>query len=633
VQETLRVPEPLRVSDWADLNFYLSPESSSIEGRWVTLPYQKSILNVIGNDDVKIVTWMKAARVGYTKCICVAVGYFAEHRKRNQLIYQPTDSDAHDFVKDEIDTMLRDVDVLSSLLRCDPEKRTKDNTSDKKVFAGSTLDIKGGKTPRNYRRMTKDCVYYDELDGFDQDIEGEGDPLSLGDVRIETSSFPKSIRGSTPKVKGMSQIEDSFNESDVKFYRHLPCPHCDHYHPLEWKHMSFDKDDHTTAHFVCVKCSGKITYDQYSDMDKRGVWRSEDGTEIDDEGNFINSDGSYCMPPYHVGFHIWSAYSYFMPWSSLVKEFILAREEQKKGKLKKLKSFVNTRLGETWEETGDTVDDHVLMRHRENYGLILPDDVKVITAAVDVQDDRLEIEWVGWGDGEQSWGLEYRRLYGNISRAEVWNILEEEINKQFVDKDGMIMQAKLACIDSGGHFTDQVYQFCARNRRKYIPVKGHDKMGQPIAKMPTTANRRGVYLVMVGTDTAKELIYERYALSSAGPGYCHYNSEAYGYDDEYFEQATAETRIKRYRKGIAYFEWIKENSVRNEALDIRVYGTAAIRLLQQHFGVRLAHRAKKAELVVEEPIAKQEIPAIELIRQQRSTQIRRKSGFTQGWKR
>jgi phage terminase large subunit GpA-like protein len=142
---------------------------------------------------------------------------------------------------------------------------------------------------------------------------------------------------------------------------------------------------------------------------------------------------------------------------------------------------------------------------------------------------------------------------------------------------------------------------------------------------------------MVGTDTAKELVYERYGLASNGPGYCHYNDEDHGFDSEYFIQATSETRIKRYRKGVAYFEWIKENSVRNEALDVRVYNTAAIRLLQQHFGVRLtrppAKKAKTLELVAEEQVAPQDTPAIELIRGQRSTHIRRKSGFTKGWKK
>ena len=621
------------MADWADQYFYLSPESSSIEGRWVTLPYQRAILNTIGNDDVRIVTWKKSARVGYTKCICVAVGYFAEHRKRNQLLYQPTDSDAEDFVKDEIDTMLRDVGVLKGLLMSDPEKRSRFNTSTKKTFLGSTLDIKGGKTPRNYRRMTKDVVYYDELDGFDHDIENEGDPLSLGDTRLETSSFPKSVRGSTPKVKGMSLIEDSFDEADLQFLRYLPCPHCDHMQPLTWGQMKFNKDDYSSAYCECISCQGRITYDQYAEMDRNGEWRNEDGVTLTDEGQFRHPDGSYHPPVFHVSFHIWSAYSYFLTWGELVKEFIMAKAEQKKGKLKRLKAFVNVRLGETWEEEGDTVEDHVLMRHREAYGDTVPEGVRVITTAVDCQDDRLEIEWVGWGEGEESWGLLYERIYGNISKPEIWNILEEKLQSSFAYDDGTVISSKLTCLDSGGHFTDNVYQFCARNPRRYIPIKGSSQAGQQIAKMPKTPNRRGLYLVMVGTDTAKELIYDRYSLASPGPGYCHYNDEAHGYDDEYFEQATSETRVKHYSRGIASFVWRKENSTRNEALDVRVYNTAGIRLLQQHFGIRLTRAVERQPEVVVDVENPEDIPAIERIRRERPARIRRNSGFTKGWKR
>ncbi len=178
----LRVPEPLTASQWADKHFYLSEESSSIPGDWVTLPYQKAILNTLGWDDIPIVTWMKSARVGYTKCLVAVFAYNIEHRKRNQLLYQPTDDDAKDFVKDEIDTVLRDCKPLGTLLQAEPDSRNRNNTGTKKVFLGSTLDIKGGKSPKNYRRMTKDVVGYDELDGFDRDIggetgEGEGDCL------------------------------------------------------------------------------------------------------------------------------------------------------------------------------------------------------------------------------------------------------------------------------------------------------------------------------------------------------------------------------------------------------------------------------------------------------------------------
>ena len=62
----VRIPAPMQLSDWADANFYLSAESSAIEGPWHTWPFQIEIMNAISNDDVRIVDWLKCARVGYT---------------------------------------------------------------------------------------------------------------------------------------------------------------------------------------------------------------------------------------------------------------------------------------------------------------------------------------------------------------------------------------------------------------------------------------------------------------------------------------------------------------------------------------------------------------------------------------
>jgi len=242
----LIIPEPLTMNEWGKEHFWLSEESSSISGPWEALPYQVAWLNWFGNDDIEIVDCQKAARLGYTKCVMIAVGYFTEHKKRNIVIYEPTDTDAEDFVKDEIDTMLRDVPILGDQLKCKPGTKSPFNTLDKKVFKHTILDIKGGKTARNYRRITKDVVIYEEIDGFDHDVDKEGSPLTLGDTRVETSSFPKSIRGTTPKIKGLSHIEDSLAMADAIFRRYLPCPHCGNMDFLKWGNLIFDSANLTT---------------------------------------------------------------------------------------------------------------------------------------------------------------------------------------------------------------------------------------------------------------------------------------------------------------------------------------------------------------------------------------------------
>jgi len=160
-----------------------------------------------------------------------------------------------------------------------------------------------------------------------------------------------------------------------------------------------------------------------------------------------------------------------------------------------------------------------------------------------------------------------------------------------------MMDIKLVCIDSGGHYTDQVYQF-NRNKgvRWIISIKGSPTHETPIARFPRKMNAKRIYLTMLGGDTAKELIYRRYQITEPGPGYCHYPKPP-EFDEDFFRQATSETRGRRFKKGRPVHEWTLTKGVRNEALDCTVYALAAIRILQQHMGLVL----KKPEPVKEQP--------------------------------
>jgi len=282
------VSEPVPHADWADKNFYLSSESSGVAGPWETLPYQRGPMNAATNDDIKILTWMKCARIGYTKMLVSAIGYLAEHKKRNVVIYQPTDSDAADFTKDEINTMIRDCPVVGNVLKTDPEKRSKSNTLSRKEFLSVTLDIKGGKSARNYRRLTKDVSLYDEADGFDRDIDGEGSCFELGDNRTLASPFPKSIRGSTPGIKDLSLIEQSFLEADIRLYRYLPCPNCSEYYRLEWGNMVCREDRVArTVEHICPHCRHGAIYENYHDMAFEWYWvHADQSNYLDEQGAF-----------------------------------------------------------------------------------------------------------------------------------------------------------------------------------------------------------------------------------------------------------------------------------------------------------------------------------------------------------
>ncbi|MCW7553304.1 phage terminase large subunit family protein [Endozoicomonas gorgoniicola] len=292
-----------------------------------------------------------------------------------------------------------------------------------------------------------------------------------------------------------------------------------------------------------------------------------------------------------AGFHLSSLYSPngWYSWQNAVEDFLAAQK-----KPLQMKDWTNTVLGETWQDKGETVEHELLYQRREYYPAEVPWWVEVITIGCDVQDDRIEFEVTGWGAGEESWGIDYVRLYGDLSKPGIWTALGDMLRKTYTRQDGITLNAAQVCIDSGGHFTDEVYTFCRRQGANWaIPVKGSSIAGKPIATFPKTRNKKGVYLTLVGSDTAKELLYQRFRILEPGNGYCHW-SVSDCFDEDYFRQITAEEKIRKYKNGVPYFQWDAKGR-RNEALDCRVYSLTAIRILQQHKGIDLNRLASLRE--------------------------------------
>jgi len=589
----LFAPPPMTAVEHADANFYMSAESSYIEGKWKTVPYQIAILNAMGNDEIDEVNWVKSARVGYTKLLACAIGYFIEHKKRNVIAWQPDDGARDAFSKKHIDPMLRDVGILRSMFPW-LDKKHKNNVIECKTFANHrVLHLLGGKAAKNYRERSVDVAIYDELSKFDSDIEKEGSATFLGDKRLEGSVFRKSIRGSTPGIRGVCQIEDAAAEASQSFERYIPCPHCgepqvlkfggkDLEYGLSWNDEVNDDEKPETVHYICPHNGCVFYYADYVEADSKGFYKSKKGMVTYDGLTFYDESGAITLTPISVTFNNWAIHSHFSPWSRIVKDWLKAKRSKEK-----LKSFVNTTLGETWEEDeGEKLEDAALYARREHYQAEVPIDNCVLTAAVDTQDDRFEIEVVAWTAGEESYRISYERLYGDLSRSEIWTLLAKRLKRQFKTPSGLLIDIRLCFIDSGGHYTDEVYEFSKKHGvRRFVPIKGHSQAGKPIADFPRKRTAKKVYLTMIGTDTAKELITSRLQILEPGEGYCHYPVSD-EFDETYFKHLTNEKRIKKVVKGKRVVVW-DAGGRRNEPFDTSVYNTGAVRVLQQHFGVDL----------------------------------------------
>lgn len=600
--DAMRRPVPLRLSEWADRHFYLSSESSYVEGRWECLSFQRGIMDVISNDDVREVWVPKSARVGYTKMVLAGAQYYNHHKKRNVAIWQPTDEDRDDFCKTEVETAIRDNPAIRSIFPA-YDKKSKHNTLSLKQFIGSSLHLRGGKAAKNYRRLTVDVAILDELDGFDHDIQREGPPENLAKRRVQNANFPKFIAGSTPKLAIRSPIEIGEAGCEVRLRWHIECPHCEHEqivrwggkdddHGLKWAKLPDGRLDDQSISYQCISCHERFDHNQYQRQTREtGRWRSIDDQNdsgpiwLDDAGLFrdLTRADAVVDTPRTVGFHIWSGINEMVPWSEIVREWLDAH-----GDKEKLQSFVNLTLGESWEtDETEALDSEVLHRtRREHYDAEVPAAVTLLTCGIDTQDDRLEIQYDGWGPDEERWSLAYDVLHGDPSRPLIWEKLTQALARQFRKKDGQILEPLVACIDYGGHYGDEVMRLSRQlNPLFLIPVHGLSQYGKPIVNFPRTKNDRGVYLVGVGTDTAKDLLWMRLKITDPGPGYWHWPVNE-DFDETYFNQLSAEKRVRKVSRGREVFVW-DSGGRRNEAWDCSVYSLVAMRIARQKFGIDL----------------------------------------------
>lgn len=559
------------------------------------------------SDDIEELNWQKSKRVGYTKCLVAAVGCLIEQKNRNGAIWQPTDGDAKDFVIDEIDTALRDVPILGEKLKCHVGQKSKYNTNEKKVFHGATLDIKGGKSAKNFRRMTKDFAIYDETDGFDVDIDKEGSCFELGDGRLDSAPFPKSIRGSTPKTKGVSLIEGAVKKSDKIFYRFVKCPHCGAMQRLVFENLKWDDMDHETAHYVCKENGCVIHYKDYPYMDKNGRWETLDGyfyKELAD--SFHDPEGNIIEKPKRIGAKIWAAYSYLRPWSYIAFKWISAKRDLKNGNKSTLKTIVNTVLGETYEERGESVESTGLKNRRENYHYNegIPNEILVVTVGADVQggkDARIELEILGHGLENETWSIDYVVIPGDPEKQSVWDHLDDQLSRRFTRYDGVELGVAGAFIDSGFK-TTHVYRFTGPRRARNIFATKGVNTGTICNKgswQGDKLKKSRAILRTVNVDEAKETIFYRLdQISSPGPGYCHFPGH---YEDKYFDQIVNEQKKEKRKAGrLIGYEWrIIKSHLGNEPLDCRSYNLGILEWLNPNMPkikLRLENIAERLKL-------------------------------------
>jgi phage terminase large subunit GpA-like protein len=574
--EGYRRDPAMTVWEWADLRRILSNVASAEPGRWRTdrTPYLREPMEALSvTSDILKVVMQTGAQLGKTETGNNWLGSIIDMTPGPTLMVQPTVETAKRTSKQRIAPMIESSPSLREKVAAARE-RDSGNTVLMKEFRGGLLIITGANSGAGLRSMPIRNLFLDEVDEYPGDVDGQGDPVALAEKRTATFPRRKILMTSTPTVKGTSRIESEFLQTDMRRY-YVPCPDCGHMDWMRWENIRWTPNQPETAALACTSCGVLIDERNKTKMLARGEWRATR------ESN----------NPRIRGYHLSSLYSPlgWKSWQECVEEFLAAKHDASK-----LKTWVNTVLGETWEERGDSVEAGTLRARAETYAEQVPHGVGVLVASIDVQSDRLEVAVKGYGIGEESWLVHFEMLWGDPLQAALWTSLDAVLAQPFKHESGRIVRIERAVIDSGGLNTEEVYRYCKVRQRAGVPVfgepssadvrtyplsimpiKGGGMKGRPLIERPSRTNRYALPLFVLCVDTGKDTVLGRLLINVPGPGYCHI-PKAEWCDDEYLEQLTSERAVRKFVKGRGWVrEWVPLRE-RNEAFDLEVYSLAAL---------------------------------------------------------
>lgn len=574
------MPDPqITVSEWADQKRMLSQRAASEPGKWRTsrTPFAREIMDCLSDHHpAQEVVVMAAVQIVKSEVGLNFCGYTIDHAPSSMLVVLPTVDVGERWSKQRLAPMIQDTPSLRAKV-APARARDSGNTTLSKEFEGGILIVTGANSAAGLSSMPIKKIVLDEVDRFPREIEDEGDPVDIAEAR--TSNFPnrKIYKCSSPTIESLSRINKDWKRSDQRRY-YVPCPHCGEKQHLQWTNLTYDEADPTAARYACEHCGALIEEHQKTWMLEHGEWRA----------TFPERDV--------VGFHLNALYSPIglgRSWG-----WLAARYEEVKRDAARLKVFVNTRLGECYEDPDERLDWEELKARAEPYRLReIPQGCLALTAGVDIQKDRIEVQVLGWGRNEVVWVIDTIVLPGDPARPDVWTALDEYRAQPFVNRFGVSMRLLSIGVDSG-YLPDDVLNYTRQRQQQGVfALRGASQRGRQIIGRPTKVDvtwrgaviKHGAEQWQVGTDTAKHRLFARLsgdrkqALASAR--LVHFSEDL---PDDYYMQLSAEIFDPNKRK------WVKQSNRRNEQLDTFIY--AMVAAMHPRLRVHVAREADWARL-------------------------------------
>ena len=449
-------PDPdLTVSEWADAHRMLSSRASAEPGQYRTsrTPYLREIMDALSpNHPAQRISFMKAAQVGATEAGNNWIGFVIHHAPGPMLAVLPTVEMAKRTSRGRIDPLIADSPALRN--RVQPARsRDAGNSMLSKEFPGGILVLTGANSATGLRSMPARYIFLDEVDAYPASSDEEGDPVTLAEARTTTFSHRRKVfMVSTPTIRGLSRIEREFEASDQRRY-FVPCPHCSHMQWLKFERLRWDKGQPDTAAYTCEACETPIPEHHKTQMLECGEWRA----------TAISAD------PHSIGFHLSALYSPlgWKSWAQIARDWLAAQ-----GSEEMLRAARNTLLGETWVESGDAPEWQRLAERRSAFDAQIPVGGLFLTAGVDVQKDRIEVDVWAWGRGLESWLVDHIVIAGGPDDPACREKLTALLGRTWACTNGAVMVIGKLAIDTG-YESAAVYAWArAQGFDQVAPVKG-----------------------------------------------------------------------------------------------------------------------------------------------------------------
>lgn len=566
-------PDPnMPMDEWADAHMVIPADSGANEyGKYRSsrTPHARQVMRALSpGHKCKRVVVMGASQMLKTQVALNMLGATIHQAPSNFLWIVPTGT----LVKRasiRIDKTVRAVQVLEERVA---SKRSRDaaNNLTTKEFPGGTLHILTAGAAANLSEVSARYIVYDEIDRSEGNVGNEGAPGALAEARQTTFEQNRKIYyPSSPTIEGESPI-DALYKGGTQREAMAECIHCGHAQTLEFERL-IKSEDGQQVMYPCAECGGLHFESDKTRMFQAGRWT--DGVAGDGETESFTI--SQMFLPYG-----------WLPWLALMRLYEKAKAQMEQGNENEMIVFYNTRLARCWARQKEQAKYDELMARAEDYLLgTVPAKALVLTAAIDTQNDRLEMKVVGWGEGMECWVVDYQIILGSPADLSTWQRADELLRGRYRHEHGQMMVIAGAFIDSGGTATQEVYNFTSsRQKRNVYAIKGASRPNRPIVSSKPTlvgvnnkghTEKHGAKMWFIGTDTAKDYLASRWK-KTEGPGAVHFSKEL---TEDYYKQLTAEYRTTVYKRGKPVSVWEKKQADRNEAGDLMVYNLACAQFL------------------------------------------------------